>query len=395
MLFFILLFLNSCIPETQKQTVYRLTPDSNSFIVEIHPSPRSLKTYFRINPNESTVYEILPGNKSFPYRYRVQPKSSLSDLVRTTSIDADGFQIPGDAFLNCFGVNRTQTQSIRIIWNVPEDWQIANSYGAGESSQDIVSSCKSLSASLFVGGRNLRIHRAPFGVLALQGSFTQSDQNFSSAIDQNMRRVAEWWDEPLKPYHLAVMHAIESETSEQEGGSAHLNAFQIRIIRDRALDSRFDALVTHEYFHQWNGLQINEPVYLDRQDAIDNRWFVEGLTEYFAHQISKNDFKPDPLEPNMPLAKLKYLFNTSNQFQTFPYRQGARIALILEQWIQFYNPQNSLKTLMKEIIRRSRTDPDFTLTNPNIARALCESKLLECLDADLFIQDFIFEGRSF
>lgn len=388
-------FLIGCQPDDDlfsKKTTYQITPQKNNFVLVEIKTSKNYQTRYMLNPESYTAYRQLPPTREFNVRYEIIPKSqdnSLIDPVRA-NFAAEFFQLPGSSFLECFENHKNEKRTIKFVWRLPSHWNLANSFSAGLREQTISATCNDLHQGLYAGGTNFSLYQTQFGAMLIHGEFHNLTANdFEQSVLANMKKVLDFWKEPPKPYYLAIFHSSNNRLS--QGGSAHLKAFEIVIPSTQKPDRALDILITHEYFHHWNGHQINlekSEIYLDHVDIL---WFLEGFTDYYAFVLN-NDWAPIETA-NTSLYQLKQDYTQNRAAKQLPYTQGRFIAYELDRRILSYSGgSRSLQNLMHEIIMRSRENSEYYLTGENILEAICEGQYMDCQEARNLIQKYAISG---
>ncbi len=390
-IFFALLIACGPQPSREPQKIsYKITPQNNSFLVEMSHDGMGTIT-LPPDSKASVNYRLLTGTKDYPIRYEVTPKS-LEPRAQDTVLTEDFFQVVGHGFLACLGNNLNEKKSVQIIWNAPMRWKFANSFHADQTEQNFEAKCSDLRKALYVGGYDLPIRKTWFGVAwVLKGKFDNlRPTQIEAALTHNLLRVRKFWNaQPIPEYYFVSIRVINSESL---GGTAHFQSFQLNLPSKQESDLRLDYLITHEYFHHWNGLKINLVPSSDTVD-LDVWWFVEGFTDYYAYKLSELEPVENKDFKNVKLEELKRNYRHNHTYPGIPYVQGRHIANKFEDQISRYSSGKELKHVMHEIIQRSQ-DPNFYLTRENILKVLCEGQYMSCAGAHAILKDYVEQGIS-
>lgn len=383
-------FLSACGPQTNhepQKVEYQITITRTAgFLVEIkHDGDPDTSAMVSLDPNAYANYTLLPQDREFQIRYRVTPKSSEPAIADTTiELENGFFQTVGHGFLVCVGQNTGQKKSIKISWKAPVSWRFANSFSADQTEQEFQAECRDLRKALYVGGNRLNIQKTWFGALAIRGFFKElQPRDLEEALERNMRKVLQFWGSDPEPYYFVSVRATNNK---QHGGTAQFQSFQLDLSAAQQKNLELDRLITHEFFHDWNGLKINHLPSTDPLSHLDVWWFVEGFTDYYAYLLTK---APDTQQSNnVTLVELKRNYRFNQTYQKIPYVQGRQIARDLDAKIKNHSNQE-LKHVMHEIIRRSEQDPLFYLTRDNILKVICESNYMPCSEATAILHSYI------
>lgn len=406
-IFYILfVFLSACGPQpnTEPSRVeYKITPEINGFLVEINHNGKGAITRFvpETNAHKHENYQDLPRTQEYSVRYRILPKSRNS-IVSDTLINYElgFFQTVGHGLLACIGSNTKAKKSIRIIWNAPDhNWKFANSFSANQTEQNFEASCHDLREALYVGGHNFTLHKTPFGALAIAGEFKHLNiSKIENALNKNMKRVENFWNAKADDYYFI---SIRSENTANFGGTAQFQSFQLQLSTEQQEGYVLDRLITHEYFHHWNGLKITHKPNQAPLEHLDVWWFIEGFTDYYAYLLSAPDTKSykesftEPKFRNIALQELKRNYETNKNYFHVPYIQGRRVALDLDKKIDRHSKGRlRLKDLMHDLLKRSQ-DSSFFITQENFLKAICEGNYMPCSTGERILQEYIINDKQF
>ncbi len=334
-------------------------------------------------------------------KYKVLADLPQPSLIKInhTDISHGYFQIEGANFFRCIG-NIDIVRPVKLIWEVPEDWKLANSFGFGERIQEFRSSCRQLASSILAGGPGLRLTPTSFGVLGMSARHLNPAE-LIERLELNMKRVEEFWDDRPGPYFLVLVHQKSVTEPNGYGGTAHKNSFQLQLKGDES-EAALNHLISHEYIHHWIAFTIKGPPVQDERDHLDIRWFIEGFTDYLAYDLSKAPVPeqskqcPESLCPskNDPLWVLKNFYKDRNYFQ-IPYYYGRRLAAEFEARIRLYpNSGKTLQDFMHDLLARSKRDPRFYITQNTFLQTICEGQYMDCNEAKDLINRYVILGES-
>jgi predicted metalloprotease with PDZ domain len=206
-----------------------------------------------------------------------------------------------------------------------------------------------------------------------------------------MKRVEQFWDDKPGPYFLVLVNRQINGELHQNGGSAHLNSFQLQL-KGNESDSALDHLITHEYIHHWNGWIIKGPPVQDEKDHLDIHWFIEGFTDYLAFSLT-NTRPAEKSWQNIPLWELKRNYLNNHNYFDVPYAQGRKIAAEFEREIRASG--RSLRDFMLDLLQRSKRDPNFYITRDSFLQVMCEGGYFNCDRARNIIERYVVQGQQF
>ncbi len=325
-------------------------------------------------------------------RYHVPAYLPQGSVIKTnhTNLSHGYFQLQGAHLFRCIG-DTNQLRRMRLVWEVPNDWRIANSFGYGSKTQDINTSCRQLADSIFAGGPHLSLTPTPFGVLAITG-LSVDPGRLSKLIEANMRLVEEFWQDKPGSYFLVLVNQQITEEPYQNGGSAHLNSFQLQL-KGNETDEALKHLIAHEYIHHWVGGTIKPLPVENELEHLDICWFIEGFTDYLAFKLTGIQ----PVEKsweNLSLLELKRNYKNNHTYFDIPYAQGRKIAAAFENKIKAYSGK-TFRDFMIDLLRRAKNNPDFYITRESFLRVMCEGGYFDCTRAKRMLDRYVIQGEQF
>ncbi|MEI6791332.1 MAG: hypothetical protein WCK42_09150, partial [Myxococcaceae bacterium] len=214
-----------------------------------------------------------------------------------------------------------------------------------------------------------------------------------NALNKNMKRVENFWNAKADDYYFI---SIRSENTANFGGTAQFQSFQLQLSTEQQEGYVLDRLITHEYFHHWNGLKITHKPNQAPLEHLDVWWFIEGFTDYYAYLLSAPDTKSyresfaEAKFKNIALKEFKRNYETNTDYFQVPYVQGRRLAAWLDKKIEKYSG-NRLKNVMHELLKKSE-DASFFITQENFLKIICDGNYMNCEEAKRLLKTYVIDG---
>lgn len=259
---------------------------------------------------------------------------------------------------------------ITLDWkDCPQQWTIANSFGAQERRQKLHLSIPTLFEAVYTGGDFKLIScgepSAPI-YIAIRDPWTFIIDRLSQLLQTIIQGQRKFWNDEKFPYYLVTV--LSSENSRYISGTALNNSFAIFIgdFEDKSEQNwkALTYLLGHEHFHTWNGLKMapSEPEKM--------QWFMEGFTDFYAIELNYRmhlfslddyldyvnvnlyDFYANP-ERNARNRKIASKFWTDFNFLRLPYVRGFSLAWHWNKQIQKQSKNaSSLDDLMHDLFKK-------------------------------------------
>jgi len=257
---------------------------------------------------------------------------------------------------------------IRLDWNGLKDgWNLANSHGADERSQNLVTTLSQFRHAVYLGGdfRVLRFDVKGYPIrVAVRGKWSFSDEEFLDLAERIVSGQRNFFSDYDYPYYLITLIPTERPCCSR-GGTGLTNSFAMQSSRNVPNVNPFQHLLSHELFHNWNGRKI------EREDPEQLQyWFSEGFTEYYAWKLNLltgvidfseylrevnlvlGQYHRSPVK-NVPNQRILDEFWKNENIQKLPYIRGMLLALRWDSRISAagrYSLDNFMRDLLKAAV---------------------------------------------
>lgn len=262
--------------------------------------------------------------------------------------------------------------TVSITWkNFPNDWKLANSFGANQSKQNFQTDVGSLMSSVFVGGdfriKQKLIKGKPIWT-AIRGEWNFTEDEFNKLAEKIIEAEREFFKDFNHPYYLVTALPLEGEKSSMSfGGTGLTNSFATFMTTNAQIEN-ISSLLAHEYFHNWNTISFGG---MKQPEALIY-WFSEGFTDYYTYQLlfrsglmsaenyvaQYNQFSKEYFLSEVRNADNQRVlsdFFKSYEVSKLPYRRGFFLATKWNQIIrQQSNGKKSLDDVMRNILQDKR-----------------------------------------
>lgn len=315
-------------------------------------------------------------------RYYVKPEEldGQSDSFYAPIIRTDYINFVGSMALVVPFVPKADGPSmpLDITWNLPENYEIYNSFGAKEHRQNIKSNFAEMWDAVYTAGPHIRTQlldiRGRPVTIALEGHWSKiPDSQFIDVISKLLTTQRETWRDDDFPYFfvsfLSLGAGCDTNRSFRFAGSAHKNSFRAYFPSDCHLTPEMRQLISHELMHQWIGKKVKMG---QKPGHIDGKWLTEGWTDYFgrvlayrAGVLSEHEYfqtlnkvltdyqssKERDVSLNNLVRRMYKRGYSSRQLEQVPYQQGEIMAIRLNQKIkESSNFTRSLDDVMRELL---------------------------------------------
>lgn len=220
-------------------------------------------------------------------------------------------------------------------WNLPDNWEFANSFGKQVYVQKVSSTLEEIQKSLFIGGSDYRFYEIKQSsrekiITAIQGKWQFTDEYFTNSVIDIINFQRKFMKQTQKePYYLVELGLIqpkEVDLCKGYGGLNLTNAFSFFLEGNSCLLDEYSLkTLIHEYFHKW----IPGKTFKTSEVKINNfnfiyspfNWFREGFTNFFTSHIAfKMQYNKQPLEEKESIKKYLENFNrVIKSYYTSPY----------------------------------------------------------------------------
>ena len=337
----------------------------------------------RISSTEDSTVRLITHqpneNLQFTYILKQDWKGSFtSPLNNRAVLKRDYMQCTGYGLLVVPRMDSSQPVSVQLNWTgLPAGWQIGNSLHVQTRTYNGQVTLNELLNSIYVAG-DFRIYqqqvRGQPVYVALRGrGWKFSDSAFANTITKILGMQRQFWNDYAEPYYFVSL--IPYDGTGTSNGSALHQSFMMASTKDFGLELSLLRLLTHEYFHRWNGNKI-----AFTGDEFRNKWFSEGFTDYYAYKLlykqglislpdyikaingNISDYYLSPVWSKDRATAAKNFWNTAD-YNNLPYRKGCVYALYLDQLIkQNSKNRHSLDNVMHDLLKRSNTNLPVTET---------------------------------
>ena len=292
---------------------------------------------------------------------------------------------------------------ISLKWEMPKDWAIANSFGAGAEiragAQRITTTLGAFRHGLYIGG-DFRI--ATFTVknypvlVALRGEWGFFDENFADLAKRIVDVERGFWPDYQYPHYLisAIPIGKAPPSGSYYAGTGLENAFALFLAPNTQV-KELRALLVHELWHNWNapkfgGLKEPQPLLY---------WWSEGVTDFYTQRLLLQSGLYTPQEfiksyndvlraytqsnaRNAPNSRINDEFWKNAEVGRLPYQRGQLFAARLDREIQRasngrYSLDDVMRDLLKSSAKNSSKPLDTETLNAHIAQRLGRSYAAE------------------
>jgi len=228
---------------------------------------------------------VHPPRQTVHVKYRVAQtrhgKIRLGNHYQTV-LREKHFHFLGETFFALPDWDYYKSVRVKLHWHdLPADWTLANSFGIGQTSQEIELTLWKFWHSIFAGGDfriyERQIEEQPIYV-AIRGEYDFTDDEFNEMVLKIIKAERDFWSDYVFPYYLVTATPISGNGD--QAGTGRTNAFAMFLSGDRELDYRLKRLLAHEAFHTWNGGKIGR-----KEPEVLVYWFSEGFSDYYGRLL--------------------------------------------------------------------------------------------------------------
>lgn len=264
-------------------------------------------------------------------------------------LQANYFHVIGTGAWVAPQLDRDAPVKITLHWDLPPEWAIANSFGAGQRMQVVNTTLGSFRQGLYLGGdfriAKLLVRNYPV-YIALRGEWGFFDENFSDLAKRIVEMERGFWPDYRYPFYLISAIPVGGSELSSVGGTGLENAFALFLSpRAPVKDLRF--LLTHELWHNWNARQFGN---LQEPEQL-LYWWSEGITDFYTYRLLLRHKLYTPQEflkaynevlraytqskvRNAPNSRIETDFWTNTEVGKLPYQRGMLFATQLNRAIQ-------------------------------------------------------------
>jgi predicted metalloprotease with PDZ domain len=278
--------------------------------------------------------------------------------------------------------------AVSLEWkDYPEDWVLANSFGADEYKQSFQIPLGAFIRSVYVGGdvrfNKVLVNGNPVYVI-MRGRWKFSDKDFVDVVQKVFLIEREFWNDYDYPHYLVTLIPVEDPQNGIFYGGTHMTksfaGFATKSIR---LDD-LKPLLAHEIFHNWTPAKIGR-IRLPEQSLY---WINEGFTDYYtyvflsrANLLSLEDYVKRQNEMirnyyfspvrNATNEQVQKDFFTNEAISRLPYWRGRLLAANLNAMIKrTTNGKHSLDDVMRDLYTEFKKDNQREIYAPAIAERI-------------------------
>lgn len=303
---------------------------------------------------------------------------------------------------------RDEKVTIRLQWELPANWMIANSFAANQRRQQFSVPLSTFRQGLFIGGdfrlSKFTVRDQPVYV-ALRGEWGFFDEHFTDLAKRIVEVERGFWPDYQYPHYLISAIPIgKASLGINIGGSGHENAFALYMQPNTAI-KELRTLLAHELWHNWNapkfgGLKDPEPLLY---------WWSEGITDFYARRLLLQSGLFTPQEfvksyndvlraytqskvRNAPNSRILAEFWKNTEVGMLPYQRGNLFAVRLDREIQRASKGKfSLDDVMRDLLVSARKNSGRPLDN-DVLNAHIQKRLGRSYAAE--IDQFIERGDT-
>ena len=299
--------------------------------------------------------------------------------------------------------------TIDVTWKgIPEDGIIQSSFGITKDQTFTVNQEKLYGS--YIGGGDFR--RYQFNYLnkpvyfVTRGTWESfSDVEVFNILKETVTFQNKFWNDTIDEMFSVSLLPTEEKNSYSIGGSGFSNSFISFASNNKFTGlEKLSWLYNHELLHKWILRTIKN------ENDVEQYWFSEGFTDYYAHKLLLKNNKSSLEEfisslntvlkshhhdklnsiPNSQITFNNYWGNYA-LYQKLPYRRGLLYAFLIDSKIKMkYNFKKSLDDLMKELLELAKSDVDMRLNNKVFKKML--SKYLD-IEAISEFERYILNGE--
>lgn len=281
---------------------------------------------------------------------------------------------------------------VRVSWlDMPEGRLFHSSFGA-DLEQELWVTREELYSSFFVGGDFRRYaftyQDKPVYFLTRGNWVSLDEEEVLEILKEVIVSQHRFWKAPMGDRYSVTLIPTTEKEGYSIGGSGLTDSFISFASNNPEITlTLMDWLYNHELLHKWMGRTIKN------ENEVAQYWFSEGFTDYYAYKLMlRNDridfsayidlFNLEIITPHY--ANPNGVSTTPNDDLTFetywsqyrvygklPYRRGCLYAFYLDNQIKRHsNGTKSLDDLMRDLLERSESDPEFRLHEATFLEAL-------------------------
>jgi predicted metalloprotease with PDZ domain len=271
-------------------------------------------------------------------------------------------------------------RAIRFAWKgfVEAGWKVVSSHGTGAEPITVRMPLDEFLHALFLAG-DVRIHERSLngtriGVAIHGDRWKFKDDAFVDLAARVIKIERDFFNDWSDPWYLIslIPSGPDDPNSLSMGGTGLTNCFALFMSPGAGLEhdspgkQQIERLLTHEYFHRWNGGRVDF-----EEPEAQIYWMTEGFTDFYARRLMFRDGFYTPAEyvedwndslrdyfvsPVREASNLRIIeeFWKNPDIQTLPYRRGDVLALLLDYQIaRSSGGKRSLDDFVRDLFART------------------------------------------
>ena len=263
---------------------------------------------------------------------------------------------------------------VNLKWReIPDEWELANSFGVNQKEQTFSTTLPKLSSAIFVAGDYRIVKKEVKGrpvFTAVRGEWKFTDEEIADLVHKTVKIQRDFWRDYEHPFYLVTLLPLKFEGGRRSfGGTGLTNSFATFVTNNIPAEN-LQWLIAHEYFHNWNYLSfggLEEP-----QELL--YWFSEGFTDYYTallllrggfydldkflakHNELTSDYYLSPVR-NVDNQRIRKDFFNDIRVTHQAYRRGFLLATKWNRTIQLQTKgKKSLDNVMWDILRDAKSE---------------------------------------
>lgn len=255
------------------------SPDLNSikYLKTLSPDSYILDT----DKPEYKIIKHQPGSSVRIYYQFEESRNGNLELGNhyMAIVNKGYFHFLGETFFIVPAWDLNSECSFKIMWNhLPQNWNLANSFGVNEKYQEFKLSLWKFRRSVFAGGDFKIIPRfigKDVVYIAMRSNWKFSEDQFCDLVRDILIEERNFWNDYSCNYFLVNLLPISG--GGEQGGIIRDNVYSLFLSADRTIDINMKRLISHDIFHTWIGEKVQ---FANPEQLV--YWFKEGFTDYYA-----------------------------------------------------------------------------------------------------------------
>lgn len=347
-------------------------------------------------------------NAILTIRYRLPPSGPTRIAAGTAAqfrplIHNGLFHLVGRAAL-VLPIGRAESDTVTLDIDASQlvsNEHFVSSFGPGSHLQGLSVTREQVAAALYLGGPiSLTLYETPSGRVGIvysamapgfRGDAMRADALHIVQAERRFFNDSQPW------YLVSETGGISSNPLIHQGGGEGLTHSFVMFsasdtdFADAEQREQFRWVLSHEYFHQWNGLSLRvASLASTHEDDTSVYWFSEGVTEFYAMRLltraglqsSKRslDILDNKLQRYAANSKRGIgavaagrLFWSDPDADQIPYLRGYLAAWSIDIALRRGSGgSRSLDTAMRALVSRAKAEPSFRVDNAFLVHYLTE-----------------------